>query len=183
MAKVENVKNIKVSCLDLFLNERVGYYCGQAIYDKHVNVFVPHGLGSIKLEDGDAINGQFIKGEFKMGTYIFANGSMAVIELIKKRDAFSYKIEKVSISCPKDVVNVYYNTAKYSGEIKGPKRNGIGNMYLPSGEIYEGGWKEDKIHGIGYHTTSSGKREVLISNNGEIIYTLKCGKVSLPEEK
>jgi hypothetical protein len=40
-------------------------------------------------------------------------------------------------------------SATYEGEYKDGKRDGVGTMTYPNGDVYTGEWKESKMHGVG----------------------------------
>ena len=40
-------------------------------------------------------------------------------------------------------------SATYEGEYKDGKRDGVGTMAYPNGDVYTGEWKESKMHGVG----------------------------------
>ena len=37
----------------------------------------------------------------------------------------------------------------YNGQIKDGKRHGLGKMIYSDGDVYEGYWKDDELHGKG----------------------------------
>lgn len=42
------------------------------------------------------------------------------------------------------------NLIKYVGEHQNGKRHGFGILFLPDGRQYQGNWRENRMHGIGY---------------------------------
>lgn len=75
---------------------------------------------------------------------------------------FEYpKEKKLSVGDPIEMQGKTWQTAvpmgkKYSGEVKGGKREGNGSLEFYSGAVYTGQFKEDHLHGIGKMVNPNG---------------------------
>ncbi len=108
-----------------------------AIYAGIYTDGVIDGEGIALYPDGARFEGEFDMGEWKKGTYYYAEGSE------KLYGTGEYKDGKYN----GNIVYVHADGNRYEGEVVMGRREGFGTMYYTDGTIESGIWKEDKFQG------------------------------------
>ena len=125
-----------------------------------------HGKGKFYYSDGGMYDGEWKAGSMDgFGTLFYAGGNIAY-KGEWKEDKFHGK-GIVYNELPQNV-NGYFDYTnfdnlgdfwvKYEGEFVNDNKDGIGTLFITSGDRYQGSFKDDMVHGKGSYLFGDGRR-------------------------
>lgn len=130
-------------------DDMVGMYTGYMILDTDINSSVPHGVGTLRLEDGGVV-----EGDWNMG---LLHGEKCVLATI---DGDLYIGGWLQGKKNGEGTLVYSDGRVYRGQFQNDCREGVGYIAWPYGAHYRGDFNQDLRSGQGEYRYADGRSYV-----------------------